>query len=83
MANKSQITRANRMLEIIKRDGSINKFDLMDICGLSLANYNQLAGWFTHRYQDTLQMVEYDKQSKRWIWQKVKKHTPQKRIDEK
>ncbi len=83
MTSKAQQTRANRMLAVIERDKIINKFDLMDLCGLSLANYNQLSAWFKHRYQDTLHMVEYDKDAKNWKWQEKEIVTKQKRLNRK
>jgi len=68
MTSQSQQTRANHLLNIIKKEKIINKFDLMDLAGISLSNYNQLSAWFKHRYIETLHMVEYDQRSKNWRW---------------
>ena len=68
MTSQRQQTRANKMLTMIQKHGIINKFDLMDLCEMSVGDYNQIVGWFKHRYQDTNQMVEYDKASKNWKW---------------
>lgn len=71
MATKTQVSLANRMLLRIKEAGRINKFDLMDVEGIGIASYNQIAGWFKHRFEDTLHQVEYDKKTKDWIWKEV------------
>ena len=56
------------MLNLIKEEGTINKFDLMDMCGMSVGDYNQIAAWFKHRFQETHTIVRYDKDSKNWSW---------------
>lgn len=68
MASKRQVTKANHMLEMIKTNGIINKFDMMDACGISLNEYNQLSAWFTRRYCEIGNLVEYDKKEKSWRW---------------
>ena len=68
MASKRQVTKANNMLEMIKNNGPINKFDLMDACGISLNEYNQLSAWFTRRYSEIGHIVEYDRKEKSWRW---------------
>ena len=68
MASQRQVSRANHMLEMIKQNSPINKFDLMDSCQISLNEYNQMAAWFSHRYETTGQLVEYDRKSKSWRW---------------
>ncbi len=68
MTSLKQQTQANKMLHQIEHDGIINKYDLMDVCGMSVNNYNAIAGWFKHRYQETNMVVEYDPKSKNWRW---------------
>ena len=68
MTSQRQQSRANKMLHFIEKNGTIHKFDLMDLCGLSVGDYNQIAGWFKYRYQETSMVVEYDSKSKNWRW---------------
>lgn len=68
MSNKAQVSVANNMLNIIKHEQTINKFDLMDRAGLSVGAYNQISAWFKHRYSETTKLVEYDKKFKMWKW---------------
>jgi len=68
MTSQRQQTRTNKMLHYIQENGSINKFDLMDLCGMSVGDYNQIASWFKYRYEETGHLVEYDKPGKSWRW---------------
>jgi len=68
MASQKQITRANRLLHQIQKSGTIHKYDLMDLCGMSVTDYNNIAGWFRYRYEETSQMVEYNPKTKSWRW---------------
>lgn len=56
------------MLHFIEKNSPINKFDLMDLCGMSVGEYNQLSSWFKYRYEETGQIVEYSPKTKSWRW---------------
>lgn len=68
MASKAQMALANRLLEAVKRAGTINKFDLMDKESVSIAQWNQISAWFKHRFIDGLNLLEYDKKTKNFKW---------------
>jgi len=67
----------NHMLSVIQKAGIINKFELQDLCGMSIFSYNQISAKFLHRYQDQLHQIEYDRKSKSFKW------IEQIRVDEK
>ena len=68
MTSQRQQTRANRLLHYIEKNGTIHKWDLIDLCGMSVTDYNNIASWFRYRYEETSQMVEYDSKAKTWRW---------------
>lgn len=63
MASKGQIKKAHAFVQLIQKEGSINKFDLMDKLSISIATYNQLKPYVEYRYGH---YVEYVKESKTW-----------------
>lgn len=71
MASKSQVTIGNRLFSLIKQEGTINKFDLMDKAGIGISQYNMISAWFKHRYEEELKQIEYVKASKCWVYRGV------------
>ena len=54
----------NRMVDIIKSNGDIHKFDLIEKSEISLSTYEKLKPWLEHRSKE---IVRYDKSTKKWI----------------
>ncbi len=73
MASKHDVSRANRILELIKKNGSIHRYDLQDLMGMSGSAFNNLMGWFRYRYETTLHQIEYDQKSKMFRWCQIQK----------
>jgi len=69
MATKSMYLHANRIIEIIKLEGEIHKFDLIEQARISLSLYEKLKPWIEYRFAD---FVTYDKTTKKWKWIAVK-----------
>jgi len=68
MTSKGEQTKFNHMLSCIKENKTIHKYELQDLCGLSVFSYNQLAGKFIHRYQNDLHQIEYDRRTMSFRW---------------
>ena len=68
MTSQRQQNRANRMLHFIEQFGAIHKFELMDKCGMSVGDYNQIASWFRYVYDETGGVVHYNSNNKIWGW---------------
>jgi len=68
MATKGQLKKATEWVQLIQKEGRINKFDLMDKLSISIATYNQSKPYIEHRYGH---YVEYEKSSKDWIKKEV------------
>lgn len=68
MASKGQLKSATKFVQQIQKDGTINKFDLMDKLSISIPTYNQLKPYVEHRFGH---YVEYDRKSKNWTAKEV------------
>ncbi len=53
----------NRLLNIVKEEGDIHAFDLVDKAHISLSQYNNIKAYFERKYEG---WVRYDKPSKTW-----------------
>ncbi len=52
-----------RLLNIIKAEGDIHAYDLVDKARISLAQYNSIKPYFERKFDS---WVQYDKPSKTW-----------------
>ncbi len=68
MTTVKEQTRMNHMLNSIKQAGTIHKFDLQDLVGMSVFSYNQISAKFIRRYEEQLHQIEYNTKTKTFKW---------------
>jgi len=64
ITNKTIYIHMNNIVEIIKSEGEIHKFDLIERANISLSTYEKLKPWIEHKFAE---IVRYDKSTKKWI----------------
>ena len=56
---------ANRFKELVKKEGRIHKFEIMNQLGISISTYEKLKPWLEYTF---FKFMKYDKEMKRWEW---------------
>jgi len=64
MVSKKEMSKINRMAQIIKQTGGIHKWDLIDEAKLSINKYNQLQSYMKYKMAET---IKYDKDTEAWF----------------
>ena len=64
MATKNQHKLARRIIDVVKKHGRINKFDLMDEVGISISTYEKIKPWLERRFYE---FIKYEKSTKEWV----------------
>jgi len=64
MATKNQHKLARKIIDIVKKYGRINKFDLMDEVGISISTYEKIKPWLERRFYE---FIKYEKSTKEWV----------------
>lgn len=49
---QSQLSLVHRWFKVVRSEGIIHKWDLVDTLGISVSQYNQLANYVEHRLSD-------------------------------
>lgn len=62
MTTPSEMSKMNKLVGIIRKNGSINKIDLVITSGISISYYEKLKPYILHLFKD----IEYDKNTKLW-----------------
>lgn len=68
MTTQKEMSKINRLVELIKREGVISKVHLIMKSGLSISYYNNLKPFLEEIYPH---LVQYDKETKLWKYIKV------------
>jgi len=63
MVSREEQKKIQRMLNAIKRDGAIHRWDLIDEVNISIRDYNQLKSYMEHKYDS---LIQYDKSTQTW-----------------
>ena len=63
MASKADIRKCQRLLDVIKNNGTIGRFELIDEARMGIGAYNAIKPYFEERFSE---WVEYDKSNKSW-----------------
>ena len=65
MASKTDMKNMHRLLETIKKNGAIDKYQLIMQSGLSISLYDKLKPFLLEVFKH---QVDYDSKSKLWTW---------------
>ena len=68
MAATAQLKKATQFVQIIQKEGSIHKYDLMDKMSMGIPSYDQLKPYIEYRYGH---YVEYIPKTKHWMAKEV------------
>lgn len=73
MTTQKEMSKINRMMEIVKKNGRIDKFNLVMQSGLSISYYEKLKPFMERIYSHN---VSYDKETQTWIWIRAEEASP-------
>jgi len=63
MVSSIEQRKIQRMINIIKKEGTIHRWDLIDDARLSIRDYNQLKSYMEHRFDH---LITYNKSMQTW-----------------
>ena len=65
MTTQKEMSKINRMMELIKKNGKIDKYNLVMQSGLSISYYEKLKPFMERIFSHN---ISYDKTSQMWFW---------------
>ena len=73
MTTQKEMNKINRMMELIKKQGRIDKYNLVMQSGLSISYYEKLKPFMERIFAHN---VQYDKNTQTWIWIRTEEVSP-------
>ena len=73
MTTSKEMSKINRMVEIIQKEGTISKVRLVMMSGISISYYDKLKPFMEEIYSHK---VRYDKETKTWQSVKAENNIP-------
>ena len=63
MVSQKEMQKINRMVKVIKEEGTIHKWDLIDKARVSIRDYSNLSSYMKYRFDN---MIQYNKDHQMW-----------------